>query len=186
MPSNLQLEASGFALDMQRGLGPFGILADRDSWDSALRDILNREWFRRVWIFQELVRSRDPWIQLGRVSVRWDPLCQVVAALDRSPLHERTKMLEEMDRARSDKTSRSLFKLPLYLRRLLQVLIHRHLVPHTSQVFHRASRTVVQHPLGNPASRSAANAQHISIAVQYDPLDCQRNPFSARCLALCS
>jgi hypothetical protein len=34
--------------------------------------ILGREWFTRVWVFQELVFSRDPWIQCGRTRVTWN------------------------------------------------------------------------------------------------------------------
>jgi hypothetical protein len=39
------------------------------------REILTRPWFTRVWIFQELVLSRDPWIQLGTSRLRWDDFC---------------------------------------------------------------------------------------------------------------
>ena len=34
-------------------------------------DLLQRQWFDRVWVLQELVMSRDPWIQLGRQRLRW-------------------------------------------------------------------------------------------------------------------
>ncbi|PMD16845.1 HET-domain-containing protein [Hyaloscypha hepaticicola] len=36
--------------------------------------ILSRPWFTRVWIFQELVLSKDPWIQCGRKRIRSDVL----------------------------------------------------------------------------------------------------------------
>lgn len=36
------------------------------------REMLLRPWFRRVWIFQELVFSRDPWVQYGRRRWQWD------------------------------------------------------------------------------------------------------------------
>jgi len=33
---------------------------------------LGKEWFRRVWVFQELVFSREPWIQYGRFRWTWE------------------------------------------------------------------------------------------------------------------
>jgi len=41
-------------------------------WQLAEQHVLNRSWFSRVWILQELVLSRDPWIQCGRFQIRWD------------------------------------------------------------------------------------------------------------------
>lgn len=35
-------------------------------------DILGKPWFRRIWVFQELVFSRDPWVQIGKQRERWD------------------------------------------------------------------------------------------------------------------
>jgi hypothetical protein len=40
----------------------------------ALKDILHRPWFYRVWIFQELVMSRDPRVQVGHTRFSWDTL----------------------------------------------------------------------------------------------------------------
>jgi len=40
--------------------------------------ILSRPWFRRVWVFQELIFSRDPRVQLGRYRFPWDLLYRVV------------------------------------------------------------------------------------------------------------
>lgn len=97
-----------------------------DSWDLAIGDILNREWFRRIWVFQELVLSQDPWIQLGRSRVRWGQFCQKVlaserrthgnrvasdAGKDRRRYNDAVQILKEMDRARSDDSSRSLLQL---------------------------------------------------------------------------
>jgi hypothetical protein len=36
--------------------------------------ILSKTWFRRVWVFQELIFSRDPWIQYGIYRWRWSHL----------------------------------------------------------------------------------------------------------------
>lgn len=38
--------------------------------------LLFREWFRRVWVFQELLFSRDPWVQFGSSRVPWDHLVE--------------------------------------------------------------------------------------------------------------
>ncbi|KAE9372711.1 HET-domain-containing protein, partial [Stipitochalara longipes BDJ] len=40
----------------------------------AVNQILSRPWFTRVWIYQELVLSKDPWVQCGRKRIRWDTL----------------------------------------------------------------------------------------------------------------
>jgi hypothetical protein len=47
----------------------------------AEREILTRPWFTRVWIFQELVLSRDPRIQLGTSRLRWDDFCHCLERL---------------------------------------------------------------------------------------------------------
>jgi hypothetical protein len=39
-------------------------------------EILARPWFTRVWILQELVLSRDPWLQCGKSRVRWHVFCR--------------------------------------------------------------------------------------------------------------
>ena len=41
----------------------------------ALRKVLQSPWFYRVWIFQELVLSRDPIIQYGSVRCTWVNFC---------------------------------------------------------------------------------------------------------------
>jgi hypothetical protein len=38
----------------------------------AERYILTRPWLHRIWILQELVMSRDPWIQCNRSRAKWD------------------------------------------------------------------------------------------------------------------
>jgi hypothetical protein len=38
--------------------------------------ILGRSWFTRVWVFQELLLSRDPWLQCGSKRLKWESLCQ--------------------------------------------------------------------------------------------------------------
>jgi hypothetical protein len=34
--------------------------------------ILSKVWFRRVWVFQELMFSREPWVQYGKHRWSWD------------------------------------------------------------------------------------------------------------------
>jgi hypothetical protein len=41
---------------------------------TASKDILSRQWFKRVWVLQELVRSRDPWVQCGRFFAKWEDM----------------------------------------------------------------------------------------------------------------
>jgi hypothetical protein len=37
--------------------------------------ILQRAWFTRVWVLQELVLFADPWIQVGTCCIRWNRFC---------------------------------------------------------------------------------------------------------------
>ncbi|KAJ0310416.1 hypothetical protein COL5a_008456 [Colletotrichum fioriniae] len=37
--------------------------------------LLSKTWFERVWVFQELVLSRDPWVQCGSRRIRWREFC---------------------------------------------------------------------------------------------------------------
>jgi hypothetical protein len=37
-----------------------------------VHDVISRPWFKRVWIFQELLLSRDPWLQCGEAKAPWD------------------------------------------------------------------------------------------------------------------
>jgi hypothetical protein len=39
------------------------------------KHMLNRLWFSRTWILQELVLSADPWLQVGNRRVRWKVFC---------------------------------------------------------------------------------------------------------------
>ncbi|RFU32923.1 hypothetical protein B7463_g3421, partial [Scytalidium lignicola] len=43
--------------------------------------VLSRPWFTRIWVLQELVRSRDPWIQFDRKRVRWQNLLILTSML---------------------------------------------------------------------------------------------------------
>lgn len=68
----LRLRAIGCHYDFASNLKTLKYL------DAAL---LSRPWFTRVWIFQELVLSLDPWIQCGRVRVQWDDFSIIMMRL---------------------------------------------------------------------------------------------------------
>lgn len=86
------------------------------SWNQSQRheivqaarfEILNRPWFFRVWIFQELILSRDPWVQIGRRRVRWKDFCHLLLHNGPSSLsrgkpddgEEPLRMLDRMNRS---------------------------------------------------------------------------------------
>ncbi|KAI1132751.1 heterokaryon incompatibility protein-domain-containing protein [Nemania abortiva] len=46
--------------------------------DAVYKGLLVSPWFRRVWILQELVLSREPWVQYGRKRIRWPDLCRFI------------------------------------------------------------------------------------------------------------
>ncbi|OTA58438.1 HET-domain-containing protein [Hypoxylon sp. EC38] len=43
----------------------------REVLDAATENLLTRAWFHRVWTFQELVVSREPWVQFGKLRMQW-------------------------------------------------------------------------------------------------------------------
>ncbi|KAG5776891.1 hypothetical protein H9Q73_009450 [Fusarium xylarioides] len=58
------------------GLGQLSLSAD--GIDSMRRDLLSKPWFRRVWVFQELVLSTDVWVQCDDLRIRWHHFCNAV------------------------------------------------------------------------------------------------------------
>lgn len=44
-------------------------------------NILWRPYWTRIWIFQEIVVSANPWVQCGSITVPWDTFCQALIAL---------------------------------------------------------------------------------------------------------
>ncbi|KAF6520657.1 hypothetical protein HZS61_014915 [Fusarium oxysporum f. sp. conglutinans] len=57
-------------------LGQLSLAADEI--DGMRRDLLSKPWFRRVWVFQELVLSTDVWVQCDNLRTRWHHFCKVV------------------------------------------------------------------------------------------------------------
>jgi hypothetical protein len=59
-----------------------GVVSNPDSIDNlrslTANGLLRLPWFTRVWIFQELVLSRDPWVQCGNLRARWTDVCHVL------------------------------------------------------------------------------------------------------------
>lgn len=55
--------------------------------------ILSRPWFNRVWVFQELVLSRIPIVQIGRKRVGWDTL---YTAFEQSSLDNSAKSKQSL------------------------------------------------------------------------------------------
>ncbi|TVY14742.1 hypothetical protein LARI1_G007676 [Lachnellula arida] len=37
-------------------------------------NVLTQPWFTRVWVFQELIFSQNPWVQCGQLRVRWSTI----------------------------------------------------------------------------------------------------------------
>ncbi|KAH0432494.1 hypothetical protein CcaCcLH18_06401 [Colletotrichum camelliae] len=52
----------------------------------AIEELLQLPWFTRVWVLQELMLSRDAWVQCGALRVRWRELCALLV-----PILDRTK-----------------------------------------------------------------------------------------------
>ncbi|KAJ8127188.1 hypothetical protein O1611_g6449 [Lasiodiplodia mahajangana] len=74
--------------------------------DAANQSVLSQPWFRRVWVFQELVLSREPWVQFGSKRVRWQDLCRLlIPFLDkRRPQYAKKDLtiLESMNNTRTE------------------------------------------------------------------------------------
>lgn len=86
------------------GIYPMVDEVQRDAIIQAAKmDILTRPWFRRVWIFQELILSRDPWVQCGQLRTRWTDFCGLLLHNGqglRGKGDERLRMLDSMNRSR--------------------------------------------------------------------------------------
>jgi hypothetical protein len=91
-----------------------GALAD--IIQAAENGLLNRPWFSRVWVFQELVLSRDPWVQCGRIRVRWTDFCDLL--LFNNSKRAGLTVLKEMHFARTGRIETDLFRLLLSRRGL--------------------------------------------------------------------
>jgi hypothetical protein len=62
-------------------------LSKRELIEKAF-EIMWRRYWRRIWIFQEIVSSNNPWVQCGRVKVSWELFCQSLIALFHSDVKQ--------------------------------------------------------------------------------------------------
>lgn len=89
----------------------------------AEKDLLKRPWFRRVWVFQELLLSRNAWVQCGSLRIQWTDLCSfLLSRINSGNLPASAQnisglgVLTQMQKAREGRVERSLISL-LSLRR---------------------------------------------------------------------
>jgi hypothetical protein len=80
-----------------------------DVIQAAESGLLNLPWFSRVWVFQELALSRDPWVQCGGERVRWTDLCELLLFKDNK--RAGLKVLKDMHQARDRRIQTDLFHL---------------------------------------------------------------------------
>ncbi|CAM1503622.1 Fc.00g012130.m01.CDS01 [Cosmosporella sp. VM-42] len=59
-------------------------LAFRGDLHDVYHDVLSREWFSRVWVFQEVVVSKDVSIQCGPRRISWDDFCKLAILQNRT------------------------------------------------------------------------------------------------------
>lgn len=50
--------------------------------------VFGKEWFTRVWVFQELVFATNPWVRCGRTRVKWKTVCKILLSLDPNSLND--------------------------------------------------------------------------------------------------
>lgn len=64
---------------------------------AAENTLMKTSWFRRVWILQELVLSKNPWLQCGTVRAKWSELCKILLNLNQrdKPLSKEMAVLED-------------------------------------------------------------------------------------------
>ncbi|KAE9973033.1 hypothetical protein EG328_004645 [Venturia inaequalis] len=101
-----------------------GTVSSEYSWlecETAGDQILKLSWFSRVWVFQELVLSDDPWVQLGNLRARWADVCSILLNENAASLQgesaTRRQVLKDMNSTRGTK-SNTLFNLLLSRRGL--------------------------------------------------------------------
>ncbi|KAJ0356102.1 hypothetical protein COL154_011171 [Colletotrichum chrysophilum] len=88
-PGFVTVDAAGdsriaLAKDLQQ-LKKFDVKGGSEPPAAAIDELLQRPWFTRVWVTQELLLSRDAWVQCGALRVRWREIgALLVPILDRT------------------------------------------------------------------------------------------------------
>lgn len=54
--------------------------------EAAINQILQKQWFNRVWVLQELVLSANPWVQISVTKMRWAHFCYLLFQKDSDDL----------------------------------------------------------------------------------------------------
>lgn len=54
------------------GKDPEAMQSNKNCW-LAIRDLLNRDWFYRLWVFQEIVLARNARVVVGYNTIDWEP-----------------------------------------------------------------------------------------------------------------
>lgn len=87
---------------------------------AVLQDVVERPWFTRTWVFQELVLSADPWVQIGTQRIRWREICKLLLPMvpdSSAPRAENTletsqkHILRQMEMVRSSGSNRTLLNI---------------------------------------------------------------------------
>ncbi|KAE9379704.1 HET-domain-containing protein, partial [Stipitochalara longipes BDJ] len=70
----------------------------------GLERLVDLPWFTRVWIYQELVVSPDPWLQVGPTRARWVDIAMIISSClqNTDGFSEPCNRFLAMDKARND------------------------------------------------------------------------------------
>jgi hypothetical protein len=65
------------------------------------KQVLNRPWFSRTWIFQELILSQDPWVQIGKTKVKWLHFSRFILSIPEADRSQNMGLVAGMSEART-------------------------------------------------------------------------------------
>ncbi|KAL8708374.1 MAG: hypothetical protein Q9220_006755 [cf. Caloplaca sp. 1 TL-2023] len=71
----------------------------RQRRDEGATELIRRPWFTRVWVYQEVIMSRDPWIQCGNRLVRWTSVADYIQDRHLAEQSEQKKILINMQKS---------------------------------------------------------------------------------------
>jgi hypothetical protein len=90
--------------------------------EQAVKSILSRPWFRRVWILQELVLSKEPLVQYGTYRVSWEEFCRFLGLAKR---HGRTPEISTYQLVNEMRDLRNRFQENRGEIRMIDILVSR-------------------------------------------------------------